>query len=192
MNAIFGIAAYDVSDDAARSRINAEVRGKAIKATESVLIFDWTFKDEIVGILRKHADPKTDSVFEAQRFNKDDEAQTKAWVRRAAEKFFEEVGLSMRRTVERAERELGENKIGVLDLMDRATDGEARARQKIDDFMLALATFRLDGEYASFKKAYLEKVEAERAAASAIVAKNATKLQKEVQAVNDEAAAEAA
>lgn len=189
--AIFGIAAYDISSDRARGHLNDELKGFAVKATESVLMFDWSLKDKVMQILRKWADPVKDQVFEAQRFNEDDAEQSRAWVRKAAQKFYDEVALSLRRTVERAERELDSAEIGVLDLMDRVADADQRARTKIDDFMMALATFRLDGEYESYKTAYIAKIEATRASADAIVAKNSSKLTTEVAALNAAVKAEA-
>ena len=172
---IFGIAAYDVSSDKARYRINEGVRGRAMKATESVLIFDWTFHEEVMKVLRDHASA-TDRIFPAQRFNKEDAKVAQQWVRTAAQHFFDEVCSSLRGTVERAEREIDKGEIGVLDMMDRVAEAEKRLTQKVEDFFVALATFRLDDEFKSFRKAVEQSFEVAREAAALSVAKNSDKL----------------
>lgn len=173
---IFGIAAYDVSNDRARYRINDEIRGIAMKATESVLIFDWTFHEQVMKVLRDHADPRRDRVFPAQRFNKEDADVARTWVRTAAQHFFDEVCSSLRGTVERAERDLADGKIGVFDVMDRVDDGEKRLTAKVEDFFVALATFRLNVEFDSFRKAVEDANLVAREAAALLIAKNSDKL----------------
>jgi len=183
--AVFGIAAFDIVEDGARMKVWNDLRGRVIRATKSVMIFDWTFVDQVKAVLSKYAKGKRDEIYPPQRFNEEDADKTRHWVRLAMDRFFDEVihdpRFGFKAIVDRAEKELKDEEIGVLDLMGRVEDAAKRIEKRVEDFHIAIATFRLDGDFNEFKDAMDAKMEVEQQRAALIVAKNAAKLKEEVE-----------
>jgi len=183
----FGIAAFDISDDDNRSEVWSDLAGKVIRATKSVLIFDLAFKDEVQAVLSRLASGTRDMTFPPIGLT--DEATTRLWVRNAMEALKDETIRNFKRTVDRAESELKEREVGVLDLMDRSTDALKRIEKRIEDFYVAACTFRMGDEFAEFRKMIFAALDIEQARVAAIVGANSDQLAEEVAKLAEEKAA---
>ena len=163
---MFGILCFDISSDSARQKVWHDLKGKVIRATDSQMTFDYAFVEEVERVVRKHAAP-TDNVFRTVRCDERDEEKIREWVRIAMEKFFAEVTgrikVRLIKIIERVDKPEGdEDGIGVLDGCDRVDRTVADIKAKVDDAMVALATFRLSEEFAEFRDGLLKTLDAEQ------------------------------
>jgi hypothetical protein len=173
----FGIAAFDISNDDDRSEVWDELAGKVIRATKSVLIFDLAFKDEVQAVLARCTTGAKDMLFPPIGLT--DEVTTRLWVRNAMEALKDETIRGFKRTVDRAESELKEKKLGVLDLMDRSTDALKRIEKRIEDFYVAACTFRMGDEFVEFRRMISAALDVEQGRVAIIVGMNADQLARE-------------
>jgi hypothetical protein len=133
-----------------------------LRTSKSEYMGDYARYDEVMALLRKHLTHPRDVVFPALPFAEDAESKVKFWVRRATEKFFDEVISSMRLSTENFMERLdveGEDALGVGDVAGRVEEVVERAGEKMESFMIALATFRLSEEFKDFKEAKVKEVD---------------------------------
>lgn len=172
--AVYGIVAYDIKtlkgkngEDVVREASAAVPAGMRklgwISSTKSVWTGDYSRHDEVMHLLRKYLDHPEDVVFPMARFDERDEKSVQTWVRIAMTKFFDEVVSSVKKSVDGFMARLDtdeEDKLGVSDVTDRMTATMQRARNKIEDAMIALTTFRLSGEFKDFREAKIAETDA--------------------------------
>ena len=182
-DAIYGILAFDISDDKSRNKIWKDLRKKVIRSTNSVMLFDFAFKDEIEKTIRKYASG-SDWIFPAQDFNPHNAKQTQKWVMMAMQRLKDDVISGMRKTIDKAEKLLDEDKLKAEDVADRADKSADRARRKLEDAMIALATFRLTEEFDELEKAVQDSHEAQKHALAVRLCKIKLENQKKEQKVS--------
>lgn len=159
MGGIYGIASYDISEGnkKAKSALPRLLRkAGCIYTTLSEVIFDYSREPEVMGIMRDHLDTsKGDRVFRAAKFDEREESKVREWVRLATEKFFNEVCDRIKRRLNDIQKELTEGEIGMSDFVEKWAVAVENQKNRIDETMVNLATFRLSDEFVDFRKTVL-------------------------------------
>lgn len=145
------------------SSIPAKLLGLGwLRVSKSNYMGDYARRDEVMALLRKHLTHERDVVFTALPLAETCESNIKEWVRKATEKFFDEVVASMRLSAEGFMDRLmidGEESLGIGDVAGKVEDAVERAGEKVEDFMIALATFRLSEEFKDFREAKAKQID---------------------------------
>lgn len=127
-----------------------------LRVSKSNYMGDYARRDEVMALLRKGLTHERDVVFPALPLAETSESAVKDWVRKATERFFDEVVASMRLSAEGfMDRLMTDEKdsLGIGDVAGKVEAAVERASEKVEDFMIALATFRLSEEFKDFREA---------------------------------------
>jgi hypothetical protein len=181
--AVYGLMSYDIAVE--YDAKGKEVHRKAVyavpgglgdlgwlKTADSTYTGDLSQAEKVMDLLRKHLTNPRDVILPVIRVDKDSEKGLREWVRIAQSKFFEEVVSKMRVKIDEWMELLDEGKLGLGDVMEKFDSKAKEIREKIEDIMLKLVTFRLDGDFQEFRTAKLAEIEV---AESEVMCKLATK-----------------
>ena len=130
-----------------------------LKTADSTYTGDLSQAEKVMDLLHKHLTDPKDVILPVIRVDKDSEKELRSWVRVAQHKFFEEVVSKMKVKIEEWMDLLNSDELGIGDVMERFESKAKEIRDKIEDMMIKLVTFRLDGEFQEFRKAKLTEIE---------------------------------
>lgn len=168
--AVYGMVNYDVArqvdkdgEEVARQasyKVPSGLRKLGWLATsKSCYLGDLSRRDEVMALLNRYLTDPKDVIFPALPVEKSAEKEVQAWARQAAREFFEEVLGGMRSRVDALIDALDKGKLGIADVAEKVDIRAVGARKKLEEVMVALATFRLSDEFEDFRKAKLTEIE---------------------------------
>lgn len=169
--ATYGVVSYDIAkvyDPADGSEVPRSAQTKVpggllklgwLRASKSTYTGDLSRRDEVMDLLRRELDHPKDVIFPVIRIEKESEREIKEWVRTSTRQFFEEVVSGIRARADALMGLLEKDKLGIGDVGEKLDERIAKTKKKIEDIMVALATFRLSDEFKDFRDACLKDIE---------------------------------
>jgi len=160
--AVYGLITYDIRHENAlgAQKVPALLRRLAAPVTKSAWLFEWGLRDRVLSVLSRYA--ANDSVQPPMRVHQDDERTARQWARTAFRGMLEDVIPKLRQSIEHAEKKLTDEEFGIIDASGFVDNAAKRAHKKLEDAMVALATFRLSGEFEDLRDSVLMQIEAQK------------------------------
>jgi len=166
---MYGVVSYDIAkvyEDGeevprqAQTKVpNGLLKLGWLRGAKSTYCGDLSQRDKVMDLLGRYLTNERDVIFPVLRVEKDSEKEIRQWVRVSTRLFFEEVVGGVRERVDKLMKQLDDGKVGIGDVGEKLDDRVKRVEKKIEDIMVALASFRLSEEFKDFREAVLKEME---------------------------------